>query len=96
MIDIILIVIFAIHAVVFLRKYLHNKRQYYYFVTSFGFVLLIVYYGYHALTEYLEFIMYSDWTHYLRFSGIALCVVSLPFLAKRLYFWFLSRFAHRS
>jgi hypothetical protein len=92
----VLVLVFVIHAGVFLRQFLCNKRQFYFLVTCLGFILLTSFYGYLVYAQYSHTSTYSDWTRYLRFSGIALCAVSLPILAKRLYFWFKSRFAHQS
>lgn len=83
-IALLLTLIFAIHATVFLRSYLRNRRSIYFLVTFGGFVLLTVFYAARATASFVE-LDYPAWFGCLRWCGIALCAVSVPFLVARLY-----------
>ncbi len=96
MLFVFLSLVFTIHALVFLRQYLRDKKKVYYLLTSLGFVFLLAFYGHEAFVQLARSQMHHDWMYYIRISGIALCAVSVPILLRRLYSWVRSRLVQRS
>lgn len=93
--SIILAVIFAVHALVFARAYLNRGRNPFSICLVLGFSMLLAYYGYESWQSFGSTENVPSQMAYVRWTGIALCVVALPWLLSRLFRSVRTKVSHR-
>ena len=81
----ILVAVFAVHAVVFLRQYMKRPDRMHYVLLVAGFTHLLAYYVYRSWAYYTQWGADLVWMSYLRWSGIAICALGTPPLVVNLY-----------
>ena len=80
----ILVVIFAIHAVAFACFYIKRGHRVFNLLFCGGFILLAGYYGYGGYQFFADLEGGSGHFAFLRWSGLALCVIATPFFVAHL------------
>jgi hypothetical protein len=75
-----LAILFAVHVAVFLRLYLKHQERMNYVLLVIGFLHLSAYYAYRTWVFYSHWGSDLDWMSYLRWSGVALCLLGSPFV----------------
>ena len=91
-----LAVVFAVHALVFVRLYSRHPERIHLILTVSGFVHLALFYGYRAYAYFEHPTIYLDWATYLRWSGAVMSIIGLPPTAKLIYARVRARMGRRS